>query len=280
MVDMAGSVIGGRYRLDAPVGQGGMGRVWRGHDQVLDRDVAIKELLLPDHLTEADRTRLVTRATREARATARLNHPGVVTIHDVVEREDTPWIVMEFISGQSLGALLADGTRLSVQRVADIGAQAAAALAHAHAAGIVHRDLKPDNILLSGDRVTITDFGIARILDDTRVTSTGTVLGTPHYMAPEQLEGDAVGPGADLWALGATLYAAVEGKVPFDGPTLTAVITAILTREPAPMTHAGPLAPLIGRLLVKDPGQRPDAGAVGRSLREAGASPAASPPPA
>jgi tRNA A-37 threonylcarbamoyl transferase component Bud32 len=263
----AGSVIGGRFRLAEQVGQGGMGRVWRGHDEFLDRDVAVKEVLLPERISDDERAGLVARTTREARSAARLNHPGVVTIHDVVRHDGEPWIVMEYVPGLSLAARIARDGRLPGEEVARVGAKIADALAHAHAAGIVHRDLKPDNILLSGDRVVVTDFGIARIIDDTgKLTLTGTVLGTPHYMSPEQLEGRQVDAPADVWSLGATLYTALEGHPPFAGPTLTAVIAAILAREPAPALQAGSLGGLLTQMLAKDPARRPTATAVAQAL--------------
>ena len=267
MAGQAGQLLCERYRLAEPVGKGAMGQVWRGYDEVLKRPVAVKEILLPDGLPETERDHLIVRTLREARAAARLHHRGIVSVYDVVQFGDVPWIVMEFISGPSLHEVLARDERLPWEQVAALGADLADALAHAHAAGVVHRDLKPGNVLLAGDRAVLTDFGIARIIDaTTELTAAGAVIGTPHYMAPEQVEGEPVRAPADLWALGATLFTMVEGCPPFDGPTLTAVLAAILTRPPPIPRQAGPMGPVISALLSKAPGQRPDAATLTRQL--------------
>ncbi|MFJ4670187.1 serine/threonine-protein kinase [Kitasatospora purpeofusca] len=260
MAAVNGALIGGRYQLVELIGQGGMGRVWRGWDTTLGRDVAVKEVLLPQGVTEAEREQLVQRVLREARAAARLNHPGIITVHDVVEYEGAPVIVMEFVTGASLAAVVRRDGALPVGRVAELGVAMVKALQQAHAAGIVHRDLKPDNVLLMGDRVILTDFGIAHMADaTTALTRTGAVIGTPAYMAPEQLEGRPAAPANDLWALGATLYSAVEGEAPFSGDTFGALCVAVVTKEPRPAVRAGALAPLLGALLAKDPAARPTA---------------------
>jgi serine/threonine protein kinase len=268
-------LIGGRFRLIMLLGEGGMGRVWRGRDEVLGRDVAVKEVLLPSETAENERTKLIARMNREAESAACLNHPGIVTIHDVIEHERVPWIVMEYVPGTSLGSILKRDKALPLHQAAAIGAKLADALAHAHNARIVHRDLKPDNILVAGDRVVIADFGLALPMGTaTRMTSANTVMGTVPYMAPEQLEDLHVGPAADLWALGVTLYQAIEGRLPFHGSTVTALTNAILNRAPAPPSHAGPLSDVLTQLLAKDPARRPTAAALTAMLSgSAGASP-------
>jgi hypothetical protein len=231
-----------------------MGRVWRGRDETLGRDVAVKQVALPEGVGDEQREVLLQRVVREARAAARLNHPGIITVHDVVEHEGAPVIVMEYVTGRSLAAALAEDGGLPVRRVAEIGVLMLKALRRAHEAGIVHRDLKPDNVLLMDDRVIITDFGIAHLADaTTALTQSGTIIGTPAYMAPEQLEGRPPAPAGDLWSLGATLYSAVEGRPPFTAETFTALCIAIVTQEPPAAERAGPLAPVLAALLTKDP---------------------------
>ncbi|MFI8449888.1 bifunctional serine/threonine-protein kinase/ABC transporter substrate-binding protein [Streptomyces erythrochromogenes] len=258
MTEQKPELIASRYQLVERIGQGGMGRVWRGIDQQLfGREVAVKEILFPPGMDDGDRAALLRRFTGEARAAVAISHPGIITIHDVVEHHGAPVIVMELIRGQSLAAAIRSRGRLPVRRVAEIGAAVLDALAEAHRARIVHRDIKPDNVLLTKDRVVLTDFGIAHLTDaTTRLSHTGIVIGTPQYMPPEQLEGKRPTPANDLWALGATLYHAVEGCPPFDVEGLHALAVAVFTRPHRPPVHAGPLAPVLDALLTKDPAQR------------------------
>jgi serine/threonine protein kinase len=278
------SVLGRRYRLISQVGRGGMGRVWHAHDDLLHRDVAVKEVIFPPGLSAADREVLYERTLREARSAARLSHPGIVTVHDVVEEDGRPWIVMEYVRAKSLQEVIDAEGRLPVERVADIGSQMLAALRKAHASGVLHRDVKPANVLLDtgghgATRVVITDFGIARMEGDATLTQTGIVLGSPAYIAPERARGEPAGPASDLWALGATLYAACEGRSPHDRVEAMAALTAVLYEEPGPPRHAGPLAPLLMGLLVKDPARRVTADQAATDLARAARGEVPSPRP-
>lgn len=247
-------VVADRYRLVAPLGRGGMGRVWRARDEVLDRDVAVKQLVVPPGLDESYRDDLRRRSIREARAIARLNHPNVVRVFDVLRPEgDDPWIVMEFVDGQSLQEALP----LPVARVAEIGLAILAALEAAHAEGVVHRDVKPANVLLAADgRVVLTDFGLATVPGDPHVTQPGMMFGSPAYLAPERAREAVAGPASDLWSLGATLYAAVEGRPPFCRATAIATLTALTSEPVPPPQRAGALAPVVMGLLAKYPANR------------------------
>ncbi|MFI9797149.1 bifunctional serine/threonine-protein kinase/ABC transporter substrate-binding protein [Streptomyces sp. NPDC052302] len=268
MTEQNPELIAGRYELVERIGQGGMGRVWRAQDrQLFGREVAVKEILFPPAMDDDERATLVGRFTGEARAAVVLSHPGIITIHDVVEHRGAPVIVMEFVRGASLAAAIRAQGRLPVRRVAEIGAIVLDALTEAHRSRIVHRDIKPDNVLLAKDRVVLTDFGIAHLADaTTKLSRSGIVIGTPQYMPPEQLEGKRPTPANDLWALGATLYHAVEGQPPFDADGLHALAVAVFTRPHRPPVHAGPLAPVLDALLVKDPAQRVGAAEAGRML--------------
>ncbi|MEU7280295.1 serine/threonine-protein kinase [Streptomyces sp. NPDC045431] len=275
-----GLVLAGRYRLAESIGRGGMGKVWRAHDELLHRTVAVKELTAGRYASEADRIVLHARTQKEARAAARISHPGVVTVHDVLEHDDRPWIVMQYVDGPSLAdaAKEAENRRIEAREAARIGMHVVNALRAAHAAGVLHRDVKPGNVLLARDgRVLLTDFGIAAIEGDATITRTGELVGSIDYLAPERVRGGSPGPASDLWSLGATLYAAVEGVSPFRRSSPISTMQAVVTEEQPPAEHAGPLAPVITALLRKDPADRPDAAETERMLLEAmeGRTPAA-----
>ncbi|MGI5326667.1 serine/threonine-protein kinase [Actinomadura nitritigenes] len=260
MSDAAARVLNERYRFVERLGRGGMGTVWRARDDLLGRDVAVKEILLPHGLDEAELAAARGRSLREARAAAQVRHPAVVTIHDVVIQDGHPWIVMELVHAPSLDARLRESGPLAVPEAARVGAALAGALAAVHAHGIVHRDLKPANVLLADDgEVVLTDFGIAVIEGDARYTRSGLLIGTPGFMAPERLAGEPAGPASDLWSLGAVLYAAVEGRRAFEGSAPAVVDAAVLAGTPAPQRRSGPLGPLITELLSRSPHDRPDA---------------------
>lgn len=251
-----GRLIGRRYRLMSPVGRGGMGMVWHAHDVLLDRDVAVKELILPFGLDHAGKQVAHRRMLREARSAARLTHPGIVTVHDVVEEDGRPWIVMELVRAWSLEQAVRQSGPLPVAQAAEIGIRVLDALRHAHAAGILHRDVKPGNVLLTADRVVLTDFGIAAIEGDVTITQTGLLMGSPAYIPPERLSGQPITQSADLWSFGATLYAAVEGRPPYEGADAIAVLGAVLTQEPIRPQRAGALLPVIEGLLRKNAAER------------------------
>jgi tRNA A-37 threonylcarbamoyl transferase component Bud32 len=269
-----GRLIAGRYRLQGPIGRGAMGIVWRGRDELLARDVAVKEVQITGQASPADAETIYQRTLREARAAASLNHPGAVTVFDVVEENGSPWIVMELLKGRPLDRVITEDGPLPPLQAAELGGSLVGALATAHSAGVLHRDVKPGNVLVTDDgRAVLTDFGIATFSGDPRQTQVGMVVGTPGFTAPERLRGDVATPASDLWSLGATLFAAVEGRGPFDragGPT---AITAGIAKEDAPRApSAGPLGPVIEALLSRDPSTRPDAVTASRLLAEAAAS--------
>ncbi|WP_328424490.1 serine/threonine-protein kinase [Streptomyces sp. NBC_00443] len=267
---MQGQLISGRYRLADAIGSGGMGRVWRAHDEVLHRAVAIKELTAALYVSESDQERLLARTRAEARAAARINHSAVVTVHDVLEHDGRPWIVMELVEGHSLADAVKENGRVEPAEAARIGLWVLRALRAAHSAGVLHRDVKPGNVLLSEDgRVLLTDFGIAQIEGDSTITRTGEVVGSVDYLAPERVRGHDPGPSSDLWALAATLYTAVEGRSPFRRTSPLGTMQAVVEEEAADPQHAGALAPVISALLRKDPATRPGAAEAEQMLAEA-----------
>ncbi|MFE7899830.1 serine/threonine-protein kinase [Streptomyces sp. NPDC057424] len=250
-------VIAGRYRLLAPLGEGGMGTVWRARDEVLHREVAVKEVRAPSGLAGDDVQRMYARLEREAWAAARVANRNVVTVYDVATDDGRPWIVMELVRGLSLAEVLDAEGPMAPQRAAHIGAEVLAALRSAHEAGVLHRDVKPANVLISNDgRIVLTDFGIAMVEGSSALTMTGEVIGSPEFLAPERALGRTPGPESDLWSLGVLLYAAVEGHSPFRHDTPLSTLRAIVDEELPPPYRAGPLAPVIEGLLRKDPEQR------------------------
>jgi serine/threonine protein kinase len=266
---VAGRLIAGRYRLVSVTGQGGMGTVWRARDELLNRDVAVKELVWPPDFTEQERETACRRAVREAQTAARLSHENIVRIYDIAEEDGEPWIVMELLPFRSLREIVQEDGPLAPAEAARVGLGVLAGLRAAHAAGIVHRDVKPANILLGPDgRVVLTDFGIARAADSATLTNAGDIIGSPSYIAPEHAKGEPSGAPGDLWGLGASLYTAVEGRPPFHRGHALATLTAVVADEPDPATLAGPLLPVISALLRKDPDTRPGEAEVERMLHD------------
>ncbi|MFJ4241867.1 serine/threonine-protein kinase [Streptomyces iakyrus] len=256
-------LLAGRYRLGKVLGRGGMGTVWRAQDETLGRTVAVKELRFPSNIDEEEKRRLITRTLREAKAIARIRNNSAVTVFDVVQEDDRPWIVMELVEGKSLAEVIREDGLLEPKRAAEVGLAVLDVLRSAHREGILHRDVKPSNVLIAEDgRVVLTDFGIAQVEGDPSITSTGMLVGAPSYISPERARGHKPGPAADLWSLGGLLYAAVEGAPPYDKGSAIATLTAVMTEPLEEPKNAGPLADVIHGLLTKDPAQRlDDAGA-------------------
>lgn len=270
-------LIAERYSLVKPVGSGGMGRVWLANDEMLRREVAVKEVVPPEWMTAEERELLRETTLREARAAARLNHPNAVQIYDVVYAEGRPWIVMEYVPSRSLQEVIQEDGPLPVERVAQIGLSVLYALRAAHVAGVLHRDVKPHNVLIAEDgRVVLTDFGLATFDGgDGAMTRAGLIMGSPQYVAPERAKDGISTVETDLWSLGATLFAAVEGRSPYARSTTMATLTALATAPPDPAPRAGALRPVLGGLLRKDPRHRLNGEEAELLLRRA-----ALPPPA
>lgn len=269
--------IADRYLLGEELGRGGIGIVWRAQDELLRREVAIKEISFPKTVSEADAEGLRTRAVREARAAAGINHPGVVGVYDILQHDDRAFIVMELIEAPTLADLVKDGGPLSPSRAAEIGLQILETLRGAHDNGIVHRDVKPANVMIPAvGRARLADFGIASLQNDPRLTASGIILGSPAYMAPEQAHEGTSSPATDLWGLGTTLFFAVCGKPPFDKGQAIPTLTAVLSEEPQISKNAGALGPVIEALLEKDPADRPSAAEAGSMLARVAAGDAGS----
>ncbi|MCX4764425.1 serine/threonine protein kinase [Streptomyces sp. NBC_01275] len=276
-----GRVIAGRYRLEARLGRGGMGIVWRANDELLGRRVAVKELTQDDSLPDEEARGRRDRTLREARAVAQLSHPHVIVVHDVVEEDERPYIVMELIGGGSLADRIAEHGPLAPDEAARIGIALLGALRAAHAAGVLHRDIKPANVLLEGggegegagrregddERVVLTDFGIAQVAGATTLTETGSFVGSPEYTAPERMSGARTGPESDLWSLGALLCTVLSGESPFRRDSLGGILHAVVFADIRTPPQAAPLLPVVRGLLERDPDRRLGAAEAERMLR-------------
>src|SRR4051794_7577691 len=263
--------LAGRYRLESVLGRGGMGVVWAAQDELLGRPVAVKEVLSAPGLTQEQVTQARQRTLHEARTAARLSSPAAVLVYDVVEEDGEPWVVMERLPSRTLADELTQRGPLPTAEVATLGLRLLDALDAAHTAGVLHRDVKPANVMFRGapemSNAILTDFGIARLLGDPATTATGTLIGSPAFVAPERARGDSASPASDLWSLGVTLWIAAEGVSPFSREGTLQTLTAVLTADPPPLQHAGPLEPVLTGLLAKDPAHRLDSRRV-RSLLE------------
>ncbi|WP_249375627.1 serine/threonine-protein kinase [Streptomyces sp. I05A-00742] len=273
-------VIAGRYRLGRRIGRGGMGTVWRATDELLGREVAVKELHTDDAASAGAAQSYQDRTLREARTVALIKHPNVIVLHDIVEQDGRPWIVMELVDGRSLSdRLAADGT-VDPREAARIGIAMLGALRAAHERGVLHRDIKPANVLLESatGRVVLTDFGIAQVSGATTITETGAFVGSPEYTAPERMAGGQAGPESDLWSLGVLLCTVLSGESPFHRDSLGGILHAVVYDEIRPPTAAGPLLPVVRGLLERAPDRRMGADEAERLLRaylETGRTPAA-----
>ncbi|SNS28413.1 Serine/threonine protein kinase [Actinomadura mexicana] len=261
-------MIGGRYLLGEEIGRGGMGIVWKAYDRALERQVAMKRLRVPGDLAEEDRDALKGRFLREARAAARLEHPSIINVYDVIDDAAEPWIVMQYVRGRSLEQIVRDDGPIPVARAAQIGLALLDALDCAHRAGILHRDVKPANVLIADDgRVLLADFGIAAVSNATAYTRTGGFVGTPVFMAPERFQTGTPGPASDLWSLGATLYMAVEGHPPFQADELEVLIGRLLMGDDPAFVRSGALEPVLRGLLDRDPGKRWDSRQAAQGMK-------------
>ncbi|NBE56662.1 serine/threonine-protein kinase, partial [Streptomyces boluensis] len=264
-----GRLIAGRYRLGERLGRGGMGVVWRASDELLARQVAVKEVVLDPSLSVAEARQLRERTLREARTIAQIRHPHVIVVYDVLVQDGRPYIVMELIEGGSLADRLDGEGPLAAPEAARLCLALLGALRAAHTGGVLHRDLKPGNVLMEAGtgRVVLTDFGIAQVAGASTLTEHGAFVGSPEYTAPERMSGGTAGPESDLWSLGVLLCAALTGRSPFQRDTLGGIVAAVMTEEVRPPDGAGPLLPVVRGLLDRDPERRTDAAEAERLLR-------------